>query len=170
MSRWRVVFPPFRRLACAEPPPPLKGRLLNLCSSETVFSPSLFVFPVRQKRAVCPLPVRGWEQGVQGGRIRPPAHRRASKASLEPERLAEPISRANTGAPNGVTVRSKEGRLRPPAHRRASKASLEPERLAEPISRAKHRHAEWRDGAKQGGPLKAPCPPEGAAARKSKNT
>lgn len=96
-----------------------QGEALNLRSSETVFSPSLFVFPVRQKRAVCPLTVRGWEQGVQGGRLRPPAHRRASKASLEPERLAEPISRA------------------------------------------KHRHAEWRDGAKQGGPLKAPPPTGG---------
>ena len=44
--------------------------------------------------AVRPTKEGGREQGVQGGRIRPPAHRRASKASLEPERLAKPISRA----------------------------------------------------------------------------
>ena len=96
-----------------------QGEALNLRSSETVFSPSLFVFPVRQKELSVRSQRGGWEQGVQGGRIRPPAYRRASKASLELERLAEPISRA------------------------------------------KHRHAEWRDGAKQGGPHKAPRPPEG---------
>ena len=95
-----------------------QGEALNLRSSETVFSPSLFVFPVRQKRAVCPLPARGVGAGGAGGPLKAPAHRRASKASLEPERLAEPISRA------------------------------------------KHRHAEWRDGAKQGG-AQGPTPTGG---------
>ena len=53
------------------------------------------------------------ERGA-GGSEASPAHRRASEASLEPERLAKPISPAEHRRTEGGSVRRKGGAKLPP--------------------------------------------------------